>query len=131
MKGGKRVKSSFMEQPPLKKIGGNSRVATTTVAASATDNTVVAGAFVVFVVCVVSCTAFTPDFADFADDVVAVVAIVDGTIVVVVAIVVADDVDPTVCVCVGGGDYPPFFLGNNIKKLVVILKQWHKLTKKE
>ena len=52
----------------------------------------------VFVVCVVSCTSFTPDSGDIADDVVVVVAIVDGTIVVAVAIVVADDVDATMCV---------------------------------
>ena len=45
-----------------------------------------------------SCTAFTPDSADIAEDRVAVVAIVHGTIVVVVAIVVADDVDATVYV---------------------------------
>ena len=97
MKDGKLLKSSFMGQHPLTKIGGNSRVATAIVAASTADNTVDAGDFLVFVVCIVSCTAFTPDSADIADSFVTVVAIVDGTIVVVVAIVVADDVDATVC----------------------------------
>ncbi len=45
MKDGKRLKISIMEQQPLKVTGGNSRVATATVAASATDNTVDDGAF--------------------------------------------------------------------------------------
>ena len=45
MKDGKRLKSSLMEQQPLKKVGGNSRVATATVAASAADITVDAGTF--------------------------------------------------------------------------------------
>ncbi len=75
----------------------NSIVATVAVAASTADNTVDAGAFLVFVVCIVSCIAFTPDSADIADDVVAIVAIFYGTIVVVATIVVADDVDATVC----------------------------------
>ena len=70
--------------------------------------------FVFFVVCIVSCTAATPDSADIANDVVAGVAIVDGTIVVVVAIVLADDVDSTVCV---GGDYPPFFSKQQHKQI--------------
>ncbi len=78
--------------------------------------------------CIVSCAAFTPDSADITDDVVAVVAIVDGTIVVVVAIVFADEVDATVCVW---DDYPPFFLATTETNLVVNLKQPRELTKKE
>jgi len=54
MKDGKRLKSSFTEQQPLKQIGGNYRFATATIAASTADDTVDIGAFLVFVVCVVS-----------------------------------------------------------------------------
>ena len=45
MKDGTRIKISFMGQQPLKKTGGNSRVAIAIVAASAADNTVDAGDF--------------------------------------------------------------------------------------
>ena len=47
MKDGKRQHSNLMEQQPLKKMGGNSRVATASVAASAADNTVDDGAYLV------------------------------------------------------------------------------------